>query len=63
MMHRVFVPVALALAILVGCGIAFVAAFTVVGEAGVLLVILAVWALIARYRRISPDRQRSDRVS
>lgn len=52
-MRQVFVPVALALAILFGFATAFVAAFTVIGEMGL---VLAIVAAVALYRRRHPAK-------
>jgi hypothetical protein len=52
-MRRVFVSVALGLAVLFGFAVAFVAAFTVIGEMGL---VLAIVAAVALFRRCRPAR-------
>jgi hypothetical protein len=52
-MRRVFVSVALGLAVLFGSAAAFVAAFTVIGEMGL---VLAIAAAVALFRRRRPAR-------
>lgn len=60
-MRRLGRSVALGLGVLIGCAVAFVAAFTPVGEAGEVLVILAVVALF-RGTRESGDELGEDRA-
>lgn len=58
-MRRIFPHAALGLAVVVGCAAAFLAAFTVVGEMGIALVIVALAALFTRRRPTSEDRRRA----
>jgi hypothetical protein len=62
-MRRVVRPVALTLAVAFGCALAFVAAFTVIGEIGEALVIVALAALFTRRPpNLSGRRRRSVRA-
>jgi ACR3 family arsenite efflux pump ArsB len=57
-MRRVLRPVALALAVVFGGAVAFFAAFTVIGELGEALVIIAIAAFFTRRNRTWSGRPR-----